>query len=171
MNRETFVEDLGLLVEELTGLTRMSGRILGWLMTSDASGVTMPDLTAALHTSKSAISTSTRQLIQAGLIERRSVPGQRRDAYRLRPHLWARLLMSEAEKYSRFQHVAEEGMILAEEATEEGQAAMREMAQLNAYLAEEVPRLITQQQGETPQTESRRGVRTRKGSSPRAWEL
>ena len=171
MNRENFVEDLGLLVAESTGLTRMAGRILGWLMTSDASGVTMPDLTAALHTSKSAISTSTRQLIQARLIERRSVPGQRRDVYRLRPHLWARLLMLEAEKYSRFQHLAEEGQTLTAEAAAESQTAMQEMAQLNAYLAEEVPRLIQQRQEKTPQTESRRGVRTRKGSSPRAWEL
>jgi len=170
MEREDFVENLGLLVEELTSLTRMSGRILGWLMTSDASGVTMPDLTEALHTSKSAISTSTRQLIQAGLIERRSVPGQRRDVYRLRPDAWKRLLLLETQKYSRFYNLAEQGRDLWDDASEEGKKALQEMADLNGYLAEEVPRLIEEWQGGATRGGSKRAVRTRKGSSPHAWE-
>ncbi len=171
MDREHFVENLGLLVEELTGLTRMSGRILGWLMTSDAPGVTMPDLTEALHTSKSAISTSTRQLIQAGLIERSSVPGQRRDIYRLRPHVWQRLMLHEAEKYHRFYDLAEQSQGLQGDASEAGRNALQEMAGLSGYLAEEVPRIIAQWQGRSAQTGGKRSVRTRKGSSPHAWEL
>jgi len=171
MDREQFVENLGLLVEDLTGLTRMSGRILGWLMTSEASGATMPDMTEALHTSKSAISTSTHQLMQAGLIERKSVPGQRRDVYQLRPNAWARLLLRETEKYARFHELAEQGLDLTANAAGEGKNAMQEMADLNGYLAEEAPRLIEQRLGGGPRTESKRGVRSRKGSSPRAWEL
>ncbi len=171
MEREQFVENLGLLVEELTGFTRMSGRIMGWLMTSDTPGVTMPDLTEALHTSKSAISTATRQLIQAGLIERRSVPGQRRDVYRLRPGAWRRLLLLETQKYSRFYDLAAQGFDLTEEASEEGRKAMQEMAGLSGHLAEETPRLIEQWQGAAARGGGKRGVRTSKGSSPRAWEL
>ncbi len=171
MDREQFVENLGLLVESLTGLTRMAGRILGWLMTSDANGVSMPDLTEALHTSKSAISTSTRQLIQAGLIERRSVPGQRRDIYRLRPHAWQRLMLLETEKYGRFSELAELGRHLGEDASEEGRLALQELFELSAYLAEETPRLIEQWAKGGARLDNRRGVRTRKGSSPHAWEL
>ena len=171
MEREQFVENLGLLLEEVSGLTRMSGRILGWLMTSERPGVTMPDLTEALHTSKSAISTATRQLIQAGLIERRSVPGQRRDVYRIRPNAWARLWLQEAEKYDRLFDLAEEAKDLMTEASDEGQKALQEMSGLSSYLAEEVPRLIEQWQSGAARSASKRGVRTRKGSSPRAWEL
>jgi DNA-binding transcriptional regulator GbsR (MarR family) len=171
MDREQFVENLGLLVEELTGLTRMAGRILGWLMTSEAPGVTMPDLTEALHTSKSAISISTRQLIQAGLIERKSVPGQRRDVYCLRPHAWRKLLLLEMEKYARFSELAEQAQAVLEDASVAGRDALQEMAGLNSYLAEAVPRLIEQWPGGSQPAGSKRGVRTRKGSSPRAWEL
>lgn len=171
MDRAQFVESLGLLVETATGLTRMAGRILGWLMTSDDASVTMPDLTEALHTSKSAISTASRQLMQAGLIERRSVPGQRRDVYQLRPHAWAQLLLLEIEKYARFHELAEQGRDLAANAVGEGKNAMQEMTDLNGYLAEEVPRLIEQRLGGGPRAESKRSVRSRKGSSPRAWEL
>ncbi len=171
MNRDQFIEDMGLLVEDLTGLTRMAGRILGWLMTSESPGVSMPDLTQALHTSKSAISTSTRQLMQAGLIERRSVPGQRRDVYRLRPHLWRRLWLLEGEKYSRFYDLAEQSQDLLADASDAGQEALQEMAALNGYLAEELPRLIEQWREGAPRAGSKRSVRTRKGSSPRAWEL
>ncbi len=171
MDREHFVENLGLLVEELTDLTRMSGRILGWLMTSDTPGATMPDLTEALHTSKSAISTATRQLIQAGLIERRSVPGQRRDVYQLRPNAWKRLLLLDSEKYNRFGDLAEQGQDLLGDASEDGRKAMREMAELNAYLAAEVPQLIRQWQGGESRGGGKRGSRSRKGASPHAWEL
>ncbi len=171
MEREQFVENLGLLIEDLTGFTRMSGRILGWLMTSETPGVTMPDLTEALHTSKSAISTSTRQLMQAGLIERRSVPGQRRDVYQLRPNIWMRLLLLESDKYSRFFELAEEGRELMDEVSDEGKQALQEMAGLNSFLAEEVPRLIEGWQSGGSRPTANRGVRTRKGSTPRAWEL
>jgi DNA-binding transcriptional regulator GbsR (MarR family) len=171
MDREQFVENLGLLIEEVTGFTRMSGRILGWLMTSDAPGVTMPDLTEALHTSKSAISTSTRQLMQAGLIERRSVPGQRRDVYVLRPNVWMRLMLLESDKYNRFYELAGAGQDLTATISDEGKQAIQEMAGLTGFLAEEVPRLIEGWQGSASRTGGKRGVRTHKGSSPRAWEL
>lgn len=172
MDQQHFVESLGLLVEALTGLTRMSGRILGWLMIGDAPAATMPDLTEALHTSKSAISTSTRQLIQAGLIERKSVPGQRRDVYQLRPDAWSRLLLWEAQKYARFRDLAEQGLDLLEDASAEQKKAMQEMADLNSYLAEGVPRLIAQWQENTSRAGSARGAHSRKGSSgPHPWEL
>ena len=171
MDQQLFVENLGLLVEALTGLTRMSGRILGWLMIGDAPAATMPDLTEALHTSKSAISTSTRQLMQVGLIERKSVPGQRRDVYQLRPDVWSRLLLWEAQKYARFHNLAEEGLTLLADAPDEKKKAMQEMADLTGHLAEGVPRLITQWQENTSRTTSSRSVRNRKGASPHPWEL
>ena len=171
MDREQFVENLGLLIEEVTGFTRMSGRILGWLMTSDVPGVTMPDLTEALHTSKSAISTSTRQLMQAGLIERRSIPGQRRDVYRLRPNAWTHLFLLESEKYGRFHELAGQGLALMADESDEQRAAMQEMYDLSGYLSEEVPRLIEQWRGGASRAGGKRGGRTRKGSGPHAWEL
>jgi DNA-binding transcriptional regulator GbsR (MarR family) len=171
MDRAYFVENTGLLIEELTGLTRMSGRILAWLMTSDPPEQTMMALTEALHTSKSAISTSTRQLMHAGLIERKSIPGQRRDVYRLRPNAWMHLFLLESEKYGRFHELAGQGLALMADESEEQKTAMQEMYDLSGYLAEEVPRLIEQWRSGGSRSGGKRGMRSHKGSGPHAWEL
>ncbi|MCX5999189.1 MAG: MarR family transcriptional regulator [Chloroflexi bacterium] len=66
---ERFIEDVGLYVERY-GLSRMAGRVLGWLLICDPAQQSMEDLSRTLGASKGSISTVTRILIQIGLIER-----------------------------------------------------------------------------------------------------
>ena len=76
MNEQQFTEDFGLFFEHL-GVPRMAGRILAWLLICDPPEQTMQDLVDALGASKSSISTMTRLLMNFGLIERLSLPGER----------------------------------------------------------------------------------------------
>ena len=63
-----FVEEVGLFFEQ-SGMPRMAGRILGWLLISDPSHQTTSELAEVLLASKGSISTMTRLLIRIGLIE------------------------------------------------------------------------------------------------------
>ena len=83
-HKRQFLEDFALHMEH-HGLPRMAGRILAWLLICDPPEQSMPDLVEVLQASKSSVSTMTRHLIQFGMIERVSLPGERRDFYRAMP--------------------------------------------------------------------------------------
>lgn len=78
-----FVERMGLLAEE-DGWPRIAGRILGFLMVTPEE-CSLDDLASALGVSRASVSTDARRLTQAGMLERRSRPGDRRDYYRIAP--------------------------------------------------------------------------------------
>ena len=86
-----FAEEVGIVFEQ-TGMPRMAGRILGWLLICAPPHQSTDELTAVLMASKGSISSMTRLLIQSGLIERLSLPGIRRDYFRLRPDAWHHMI-------------------------------------------------------------------------------
>lgn len=79
-----FAEDVGRVFEGF-GVSRMAGRVLGWLLICDPPRQSSADLVAALGATKGSISTATRMLEASGLIDRVAVPGRRGDFFELRP--------------------------------------------------------------------------------------
>jgi hypothetical protein len=79
---------------ERDGLPRMAGRIFGWLLVCEPPEQSAEDLAAAVHGSKASMSTMTRVLVQAGLIEKVRAPGARRDTFRIRPGQWQQMWQS-----------------------------------------------------------------------------
>jgi DNA-binding transcriptional regulator GbsR (MarR family) len=113
--RMHFVEEVGLMFE-LVGLPRMSGRIFGGLLISNPPYQTHGELAELLQASKGSISTMTRMLIQMGLIERTSLPGDRRDYFQIKPHAWSQLTKQRMSQVTAFRQLAERGLeILAAE--------------------------------------------------------
>ena len=77
------IESFSLVFEQF-GFPRMGGRIFAYLILSDQPHVTQSELTTVLQASTGSISTMVRMLEQIGFIERISLPGHRRDRFRLR---------------------------------------------------------------------------------------
>lgn len=137
---QKYVEDFG-LYWEAQGLPRTTGRILAWLLICDPPHQTMHDLTDALQASKSSISTASRMLIQMGMIERISLPGERRDYYRLLPHVWADLLVAKRRQFTDFRRLAERGLDLLPAESSRGER-LREMRDLYAFMEDAYPELL-----------------------------
>jgi DNA-binding transcriptional regulator GbsR (MarR family) len=85
-----FIEDLGLSVEE-EGMPRIAGRILGLLIVEEEP-FHFDDIAQRLQVSRGSISTNTRLLEQLELIERFTLPGERKDFFRLAEGIHGRLL-------------------------------------------------------------------------------
>lgn len=85
-----FIEELGLSVEE-DGMPRIAGRILGLLLVHEGP-FRFDELADQLQVSRGSVSINTRLLEQMGLIERFTVPGDRRDLFRACEDLHGRLL-------------------------------------------------------------------------------
>ncbi len=84
------VERTGLKFEA-DGLPRIAGRILGYLLLAPEPK-SLDALAGELLVSKTSASTNARLLERAGVVERASRPGDRRDYYRITEDLHARLL-------------------------------------------------------------------------------
>ncbi|MGV8841114.1 MAG: GbsR/MarR family transcriptional regulator [Bauldia sp.] len=76
-----FVEQMGILGED-GKLPRIAGRLFG-LFLVETRPLSLGELTDRLKVSKASVSTNTRLLAAAGVIERVSLPGDRQDYYRL----------------------------------------------------------------------------------------
>ena len=69
-------------------------------------------LTEALLASKGSISTITRLLIRVGLIERISLPGQRRDYFRIKVRAWHQMIKDSLYQITAFRQITESGLDL-----------------------------------------------------------
>jgi DNA-binding transcriptional regulator GbsR (MarR family) len=156
-----FIEEVG-IVSEQTGLPRMAGRILGWLLISEPPHQSTIQLAEALMASKGSISTASRLLIQIGLIERLSLPGVRHDYFRIRSDAWQHMIKRGLEdEIKMFRQLAERGLeVLSEKAllTHLNQKWLEEMRDVYSFLDREFPALLERWEQEHKEKQSVSGV-------------
>ena len=139
---QQFVEEVGIVFEQ-TGLPRMAGRILGWLLISDPPHQSTGELVEALMASKGSISGTTRLLIQIGLIERLSLPGVRHDYFRIRPDAWQHMIRRGlVDEIKMVRQLAERGLELLADKTPLTQKWLEEMRDVYTFLELEFPALL-----------------------------
>ncbi|MCU0569164.1 MAG: MarR family transcriptional regulator [Oculatellaceae cyanobacterium Prado106] len=135
-----FVEEVGLMFE-LAGLPRMSGRIFGWLLIAEPPYQSNTDLAEGLHASKGSISTMTRMLIQLGLIERVSLPTERRDYFQIKPHAWSQMTRQRMAQITAFRQLAQRGLDMLATEPPHIKRRLQEMHDIHAFLEKELPLL------------------------------
>ena len=139
---QQFVEEVGIVFEQ-TGLPRMAGRILGWLLISDPPYQSTIQLAEVLMASKGSISTITRLLIQLGLIERLSLPGVRHDHFRIRPDAWRHMIRRGLEdEIKMVRQLAERGLELLADKAPLTRPWLGEMRDVYTFLDREFPFLL-----------------------------
>lgn len=136
-----FIEESGILFE-MVGLPRMAGRIFGWLLISNPPHQSPSELAEVLQASKGSISTTTRLLMQIGLIERVSLPGQRRDYFRVKPDAWSQLTRQRMAQMTAFRQLAERGLELMAGQDVELQQRLEEMRDMHAFCEQELPKML-----------------------------
>ncbi len=139
--QQRFIEDVGLLFE-LVALPRMAGRIFGCLLISDPPYQSPTELAEILQASKGSISTMTRLLMQIGLIERISLPGQRRDYFQIRLNAWTELTRQRLAQITAFREMAERGLQLLAGEPPSLRQRLEEMRDVHAFFEQELPLMI-----------------------------
>jgi DNA-binding transcriptional regulator GbsR (MarR family) len=121
-----FAEVVGRIMED-SGKPRIAGRILGWLMVCTPPYQSFDDLVEVLDVSKGSVSTMTRNMIDAGLVKRTTIPGDRKSYYQVRRGAWTQVLENRIELARRFTEAAETGVEIMEAEPEENQWRIKEM--------------------------------------------
>jgi DNA-binding transcriptional regulator GbsR (MarR family) len=128
-----FVEQLGGYFES-NGLTRLAGRLLGWLLVCEPERQSSEELAAALNASSGGVSTNARMLIQFGFVERLGVAGDRRTYFRLRPHAFAAGERQRIRTMADLQTLADVGLHALRNSPPERSRRIEEMRELTAYM-------------------------------------
>lgn len=137
-----FAEEVGIVFEQ-TGMPRMAGRILGWLLICDPPHQSTEQLTKALVASKGSISTMTRLLIHHRLVERISLPGVRQDYFRLRSDAWQHMIgRGLTDEIKMVRQLAEHGLKLMGEKAPANRKWLEEMHEVYTFLEREFPALL-----------------------------
>ena len=101
-----FMEGTSALFEE-DGVAPIAGLVFARLLLSPEP-MALPDLAAELGVSKASVSTDTRRLEDAGILERVVRPGDRRVFYRVAPDFTARLIERRLTRMRRFRRLLQE---------------------------------------------------------------
>jgi DNA-binding transcriptional regulator GbsR (MarR family) len=141
-DQKHFVEEVGLLFE-VAAMPRMAGRVFGWLLISNPPHQSPSELAQVLQASKGSISTMTQLLLEIGLIERLSLPGQRRDYFRIKLNAWSELTKRRMAQITAFRELAEQGLNLLEGNDPQLRLRLEEMRDTHAFWEQEIP-LITE---------------------------
>ncbi len=141
LEKQQYAEEVGIFLEQ-GGMPRMAGRVLGWLTVAEPPHQTMSNLTVALQASKGSISTMTRLLIQIGLIERISLPGQRRDYFRIKADTWDQKLKESLEQTTAFRQLSERGLALVKDTDNSNRRWLEEQRDMYTFFEQELPTLL-----------------------------
>ncbi len=141
-NRQEYIEECGLIMEQ-SGLTRMVGRIIGYLAVSDKELVSFEELTEVLQASKSSISTSVKMLTNMNLIKPASIPGDRKTYYRLTPdYCWSEIMRLKTGILSTMHAMFMKGLEFRIRKTDKTAQWLSEAAEFYKFMELEIPALL-----------------------------
>lgn len=144
-----FIEELGVLMEE-TGGQRIMGRIMGYLLICVPEHQSSAQLAEALESSRGAISTATRSLAAAGIVQRVNFPGDRASYFRIKADAMQTFFQTEIARFAMWREIMERGLAITEGDPPEHRRRMQDFHGLFAFLESEFPALLERwiQQGE-----------------------
>ncbi len=144
-----WVEQVSMLLER-DGLPRMAGRIFGWLLVCDPPEQSMEDLASAVQGSKASMSTMTRLLVQAGLVEKVRPPGARRDAFRIMPGQWRTLWQSRMAMIQSATELTAWGLRLLAGRPPASRVRLEELHRQYSFIHRQLPDLLDRLEREFP---------------------
>jgi len=139
--KQAFVEQVGLYFEGV-GLTRIAGRVIGWLLVCDPAYQQQSELVDALGASKSSISVALKDLTTLYLVERFTLPADRRTYYRTVKDMWSRSFRARMHQVTELKELGEKGLEALADAPPQQRLRLEFMRDMNAFMEEEFPKLL-----------------------------
>lgn len=137
-----FIEDAGDMMGE-HGFPPMAGRVVGALLVCTPPHRSLDELAEELQASKGSISMATQLLLRLDVIEKISLPGERRHQYHVRPDVWSTVFSQREEHVGRHRRVAEGGLELLKGQPLDAKRRLLEILVFFDFVAEESPGFAT----------------------------
>ncbi len=135
-----YIEESGLLFEQF-GMTRMAGRIFGYLVVSDKEQVSFDEIKEALQASKGSISGVTKQLIAVGFIQPITLPGDRKTYFKLTEANPGKIIKARFSLFAKFSELTQKGKGLKSK-DDDVSAWLEETSMFYTWIIDEVDKVI-----------------------------
>ena len=140
--RSAFVEESGIFFENL-GMTRMAGRIIGYLMVTDKEMVSFDELTQVLKASKSSISTSVKLCVNVHFVKPVTIPGERKTYFMLEPEIsWVEIFQRRMEQLNAMHKLLQKGLNLRANQEDKPAEWIKEARDFYGWILNEFPELL-----------------------------
>ncbi len=140
--RTNFIEETGIIFEKI-GVTRMAGRILGYLMVSDKEMVSFDELTQVLQASKSSISTNLKTLVQIAFVKPITLPGDRKTYYMLSADMdWIHYLENRMQLLNIMNQMFKKGLNLRVNQNDKAAQWLQDATSFYDWIIREFPKVI-----------------------------
>ena len=146
--RRQFFEEMGLMFEG-SGMPRMAGRVMGWLLMCDPPHQTATQVGQVVGASKGSISTMLRNLVGAGIVERMGIPGERSRFYRIREDGWAVHMRERMAFMTAMRELADRGLALMKGEDPKLLQRLQEFKSFHEFLEREWPAMMERYEKET----------------------
>ena len=140
--RAAFIEEMGIYFESL-GLTRMAGRIQGYLMVTEKNLVSFDELTQVLQASKSSISNNLKALVSTGFLKPLTLPGDRKTYYSLWPDIdWSQYYRQRMSQIEKLKDLFKKGLELRSDKNDKPSGWLNESIEFYEWLLREFPETL-----------------------------
>jgi DNA-binding MarR family transcriptional regulator len=136
-----FVDEMAVALEA-EGLPRMAGRIFSYLLICQPPEQTAAELGRELRASVGSVSTMTRLLVGAGLVERVSRAGHRADRFRVTPEGLSSLVAAGTARLTRYRRLSARGLGIVADQPPAARARLQELHDLYRFYEERMPALV-----------------------------
>ncbi len=136
-----FVEDFSLKIEEI-GHPRIFGQILGWLLVCEPHHQSFSDIMEGLSISKASVSNTTRILLEARLIEKVRITGERQMYFKLKEDALIEFMEKQTILISEIRTILDNGLQLLIESRETDLQRLERAQQFYTFMAVELPSLL-----------------------------
>jgi DNA-binding transcriptional regulator GbsR (MarR family) len=144
-----YVEEVALFFEQ-AGMPRIAGRILGYLLVCEPPYRSAAELAHELGVSRGSVSTMSRMLREAGLIEPAPLPGERATYLQVSDDGFERVFERQIQQVAAFSALADRGLELLSEEPAERSRRLRSMRAIYAFYEREMPALLERWREERP---------------------
>jgi hypothetical protein len=136
-----FVEEMGVLMERLH-FSKMSGRILGWLLAAEQPHTSFDDLVRVLAASKSSISTNLKLLVELRFIAAYTQHGDRKTYYKFNFAGFFEAWQERMNNTGTFRYLFQKAALLYPNGADERAMDLAEQAEFYSWLEKEQGKLF-----------------------------
>lgn len=140
-NKTDFVDEFSLKMEQI-GHPRIYGQILGWLLICDPPYQSFPNLMDNLGISKASVSNTTRMLLEAGLIQKVRVTGERQIYFKIKEGSVTDFMERQMQLVSDLRDISGKALALVKADNQTDPYRIEKMYKFHTFLSKEFPVLI-----------------------------